>query len=301
MILGRCDEIWTGRLTIMEQYTIIFREIYKGFEIEHCKRQEPCNMDLYHYHSGYEVYYLLSGIRNYFIKDRIYRIERGDIVVINRNDLHKTTYAGSMSHERILINFEETFINEMMPCLKDIDILKPFHDNIHIIKLNKAEQMIIEKNLFKIMTEAKEKCVGSESFVILLMMELLIFISRMAAQPKAATKEYLNPMHAKILDIVKYININYMNELTLQHISENFYISPSYLSRLFKNVTGFTFVEYLKSIRIKEAQHLLKESKFSMDEIAERTGYESSTHFGRVFKEITGFSPLRFRKINKVF
>jgi len=283
----------------MEQYTIIFREIYKGIEIEHCKRQEPCNMDLYHYHSSYEVYYLLSGVRNYFIKDRIYRVERGDIVLINKNDLHKTTYAGSTTHERILINFEEAFIKEMVPYIKDIDVLQPFHYDVHILKLNKTEQTMLEQVLFKMMKEAKEKAIGSETYVTLLMTELLIFIARRAAQPETVKKEYYNQMHEKVSEIVKYINKNYMKRLTLQNISDNFYISPCYLSRLFRNITGFTFVEYLKSIRIKEAQRLLKESKLNMDEIAERTGYESSTHFGRVFKEITGVSPLRFRKINK--
>lgn len=257
-------------------------------------------MYLYHYHGSYEIYYLLTGVRNYFIKDRTYRIEKGDIVLINRNDLHKTTYGGSLTHERILINFEGIYMDEMLSLIKDIDLLKPFHQGINVLKLKKAEQTMVEQTLFKIMKEAKERGIGSETCVRLSVLELLIFIARRAAKPETGTKEHMNQMHEKVSDIVKYINTMYMERMTLQKISENFYISPCYLSRLFKNVTGFTFVEYLNSIRIKEAQRLLKESNLDMGGIAERTGYESTTHFGRVFKEITGFSPLRFRKINKV-
>ena len=284
----------------MDSSITLCHEIYEGFEIEHCKRQEPINMNLYHYHSSYEIYYLLSGVRNYFIKDRTYRIEKGDVVLINRNDLHKTTYGGSSTHERILINLDESFIEDMMASIKDIDILKPFQEDIHVIKLNKTEQANIERILLNMMKEAKEKDIGEVTSIQLLTLELLIFVTRLAVRPGSAVKGHLNPMHEKISDIVKYINASYMNKITLQQIADQFFVSSCYLSRLFKSVTGFTFVEFLNSVRIKEAQRLLKESKLNIGVIAEKTGFESATHFGRVFKEITGFSPLRFRKINKV-
>ncbi len=283
----------------MGQSITITLETFEGFEIEHCKRQEPCSMDLYHYHGSFEIYYLLSGTRNYFIKDRVYRIEKGDVVLINRQDLHKTTYGGSSFHERILINFDEAFIGGMLPVVKDIDLWQPFRQGIHVLKLNKSERVMMEQALFRIMKEARERSAGAETCVRLLLLELLIFIARRAVMPESGLVEQHNPMYEKISCIVKHINSNYKDRLTLQSLAGTFYISPGYLSRLFKNVTGFTFVEYLNSVRIKEAQRLLKDTKYNMGEIAERTGYESTTHFGRVFREITGVAPLRYRKLNK--
>lgn len=284
----------------LEDGVTLCHELYDGFEIDQCKRHEPCSMPLYHYHNSYEIYYLLSGARHYFIKDRTYRIEKGDLVLINRGDLHKTTYGGSLTHERILVIFDESYIGRVLALVNDVDILQPFHQNINIIRLQKAEQTFIEQMLFKIIKEAKEKGIGSESCVRLMTTELLIYIARQAVLSKAGEKIHVDQMHEKVSEIVKFINSKYMEKLTLNYISESFYISPYYLSRLFKNATGFSFVEYLNSIRIREAQQLLKESGLNVSEIADKTGYESSTHFGRVFKEITGMSPLRFRKINKV-
>ena len=129
----------------LEEGVTLCHELYDGFEIEQCKRQEPCSMPLYHYHDSYEIYYLLSGARHYFIKDRTYRVEKGDLVLINRHDLHKTTYGGSLTHERVLIIFDESYIEPILALAKDIDILQPFHQNINIIKLQKAEQIIIEQ------------------------------------------------------------------------------------------------------------------------------------------------------------
>ena len=271
-----------------------------GLEIEHCKRREPCSMPLYHYHDSYEIYYLLSGVRHYFIKDRTFRVEKGDIVLINRHDLHKTTYGGSSAHERVLLNFDEAYAGRLQMFVDDIDILLPFHQDVNVIKLSRIEQKVMEQALFKIMKEAGERGAGSSSCVRLAIAELLVCIARQAVRLKAGDSSHLDKMYEKVSEVVKFINLRYMEKLTLNYLSASFYISPYYLSRLFKKATGFTFVEYLNSIRVREAQKLLKETELNVSEVAERTGYESSTHFGRVFKEITGLSPLRYKKVNKV-
>lgn len=279
--------------------TTFCREKLDGFEIEHCKRQEPSSMPLYHYHDSYEIYYLLSGVRNYFIKDRIYTVGKGEIVLINRHDLHKTTYSGSQTHERILVNFDQAFVERILPFVTDIDLLKPFQRETNVIKLSKNDQVAVEQILFKIMKEAREAPAGYESCVRLSMAELLICIARQETQQDAGPDALPNQMHEKVSEIVRYINGNYMEKLRLNLIAEAFYISPYYLSRLFKKATGFTFVEYLNSIRIRKAQQLLQESRLNVGRIAEKTGYDSSTHFGRVFKEVTGMSPLRYRNLNR--
>jgi YesN/AraC family two-component response regulator len=73
-------------------------------------------------------------------------------------------------------------------------------------------------------------------------------------------------------------------------------VSPYYLSRFFKEATGFTFVEYLNSVRIKEAKRLLERSSMKVKLISRKVGFGSVTHFGRVFKLVTGHTPLYYRK-----
>jgi AraC-like DNA-binding protein/cupin superfamily acireductone dioxygenase involved in methionine salvage len=282
----------------LEDGLTLCRETYKGIEIEQCKRHEPCSMPLYHYHDSYEIYYLLSGSRYYFINDRKFKVEKGDLVLINKGNLHKTMYGGSPMHERILIIFDESYIQGLIGQSADVNLLQAFHQNENLVKLQKPEQAAIERLLFRIMREARGKDLGHESYVRLAMGELLIFINRKAAHTRPAGNGQMNHMHGKICEIIKYINIRYMKKITLESIADNFYISPYYLSRIFRKETGFTFVEYLNSLRIREAQQLLKESQLNVSEIAEKVGYESQTHFGRVFKKITGMSPLQFRKMD---
>jgi len=103
-------------------------------------------------------------------------------------------------------------------------------------------------------------------------------------------------MHDRISEIVRYINQHYMEEISLPRLAEKFYVSLYYLSRFFKEATGFTFVEYVNSVRIAEAKKLLEQSSMKVNSIAKRVGFGSVTHFGRVFKSVTGHAPLYYRK-----
>ena len=80
-------------------------------------------------------------------------------------------------------------------------------------------------------------------------------------------------------------------------LSETFFISPYYLSRTFKAVTGFTLIEYVNLTRIKQAQRLLKETDHKIIDIAEAVGFESIGHFDRIFKKIAATTPMTYRKL----
>ena len=80
---------------------------------------------------------------------------------------------------------------------------------------------------------------------------------------------------------------------------ERFYISPYYLSRLFRRVTGQSIVDYINARRIEAAQKLLETTELSIGSVAEQTGFASAAHFRRVFRETMGVGPLQYRKSRK--
>ena len=105
------------------------------------------------------------------------------------------------------------------------------------------------------------------------------------------------PLNAgKMRRIVRYVQDNYAEDLSLDDICARFFISKSHLCREFKAYTGSTFVEYVNSIRILHAQRLFLESKQNISEIAKATGFSSLTHFERVFYKVVGQSPRRSRQ-----
>lgn len=266
------------------------------FYIAQQKQDHTFTMRECHYHDVYEIYYLLDGRRNYFIQNRTYPVVKGDIVLINVHDIHKTTSSYQASHERILIYFQKDFISPVVHQDEDIDLLDCFTRDQKVLHLKVSEQAFVQSILLKMVDESKKKLTGYMTYQKVLLTELLLFITRHMEQYRQEGTAYNSQLHRKMSEIALYLMENYMNRLSLKLVADKFYITPCHLSRAFKKTTGFTFIEYLNSIRIKEAQKLLKETRKSVMEISELTGFDSQTHFGRVFKGITGLSPLQYRK-----
>ena len=264
------------------------------FYIQHIKRTEPFERTN-HFHGTYEIYYLLSGQRTYFIKDRSYLISPGDLVFINKHDVHKTSDVGQPGHERIVINFSDNFIGSDHPFYHP-SLFGVYQQSAHVLSLNLQDQIFVQTIMNKLTKELKDKQTGYETYIKLLLVELLLFSSRYAERHESVPFEHASPLHKKISEIVQHINGHYQEPMTLSGISELFYMSPYYMSRAFKEITGFTFIEYVNMTRIREAQKLLRESNRKIIDIADSVGFENIAHFGRMFKKLTKLTPHEYRK-----
>lgn len=270
-----------------------------GYFIEYAKREQVDLMPIHHYHDHFEIYYQLSGERYYFIKDRSYYVKKGDIVLINTYDVHKTVHVGSKVYERILINFSPEYIASLISSIEDINLLQCFSKSSPVLSLSPKEQHFIESLLFKMLREKKEELPGYETYARISLVELLIALSRISPKHKNNYLEFPSSLHKKISEVTTYINEHFNEDITLHSIASKFYMNAYYLCRTFKEVTGFNFTGYLNTVRIRASEELLTTTNLSILEVATTVGYTNSTHFGRVFKQHLGLSPLQYRKINK--
>ncbi|PZE20131.1 helix-turn-helix domain-containing protein [Paenibacillus xerothermodurans] len=267
------------------------------FYMQHIKRTEPFERTN-HFHGTYEIYFLLSGQRAYFIKDRSYLISPGDLVFINKHDVHKTSDVGRPGHERIVINFSDTFISKDHP-LYHPSLFNVFRQPAHVLSLKLQDQLFAQSIIGKMDKELREKATGFETYIKLLLVELLLFSSRYAERNETVPFEHASPLHKKISEIVQFINSNYDQPMTLSGMSEQFYMSPYYMSRTFKEITGFTFIEYVNMTRIREAQQLLRATDRKIIDIADGVGFANIAHFGRMFKKLTKQTPHEYRKTHR--
>lgn len=270
------------------------------FYIERNKVDISFNMPIYHHHNVFEIYYLLEGRRNYFIQNRTYAVMKGDIVLINVQDIHRTMDSNNTPHERILIYFNKDFISSIINDEKDIALLDCFMGKNKVIRLNVSEQAFVETLLFRMLDENEKKPEGYLTYQRVLLTELLLFINRHIKRYDKQSIGTNSLLQKKMSEVAIYLTENYRSRISLKQVAERFFITPCHLSRSFKKATGFSFIEYVNSIRVKEAQKLLKKTNSSVMRIAELTGFDSQTHFGRVFKNLTGMSPLQYRKRSRI-
>lgn len=266
-----------------------------SFSIQYMLRTGSSSMPRPHDHPFFELYYLLNGERVYFMDGKVHTVRKGDMMIIFPHTLHSTASSDNLKFERILINFSQGFIEE-----GDFHLAKILQEGTSgLMRIPESEQPEIERILSKMLIECEESNPHYTSYVRSLLNELLILLHRinLLSQPED-TQDYEHPMHHRVSEIAQYINENYAMKITLEQIAKQFYISPSYLSRIFKRLTGFHFREYIQVVRIREAQKRLVNSTDSVQLIAEQTGFEHIAHFNKTFKKLSGTTPLRYRRKN---
>ena len=101
--------------------------------------------------------------------------------------------------------------------------------------------------------------------------------------------------HHYISIVLKYINENYSQAVSLEKAAEVVGLNPVYLSYLFKKIKKVNFSEYLNEVRLKKAEELLADSTLKIGEISEGVGYKDARYFSSLFKKRTGMSPNEYR------
>lgn len=264
--------------------------------IEFDRRFGHHSMTNTHYHKSYEIYYLYSGERNFFIGDSVHHILPGDMVLIDSNVVHKTSGLSTPNHEKVVLHFGQAFFTGISQ--EDVDLLlSPFAGDHPLIRLNLQERMQAEELLLSLLTELSERPPGYQLHIRNMAIELLLFTSRHVLRRKTLPAVELTPVQQKVTDIIRHINLYYKEPLHLDDIAKQFYVSKGHLCRVFKEVTGFGFTQYINITRVKEAENLLRETNWSVTQISEQCGFENFSHFGRVFKKLAGLSPRAYRKL----
>lgn len=277
---------------------VLFEESIDGLYISRVVRDFKFTMpDVHIHYNDYEVYYLLEGERCYFIGTKIYHLKQGSLVFVRRNVIHKTALSREAHHDRILLEISRSYLESVFAITGELTLHDFFQDDCIILSLECEEQNFITELLLALGRELGTKNSGFRLLAKSLVAELFIYAKRMEnkTNPSASSRTD-DPRHRQIEQIACYIAENCCSPLSLNSIAEQFYMNKCYLSRIFKEITGFTVNGYLHARRIQKARSLLIQNSMNISEVSEAAGYENLTYFERVFKKHTGMSPLEYRR-----
>lgn len=99
------------------------------------------------------------------------------------------------------------------------------------------------------------------------------------------------------MNIREYIDANYYLHLTIDLLSEQFFINKIYLSEIIQKQYGVNIKDYIRSVRITEAKKMLRFTDKTTEEIAEAIGVNCASYFSRMFKRVEGVSPKEYRSM----
>jgi AraC-like DNA-binding protein len=164
--------------------------------------------------------------------------------------------------------------------------------------MKKKGQLQIDSLLTRMLEEGNFPDEHSLEFLALRTMELFLILIRDGLFVYEQIK-HSKGISSDIEDSLRYISLNFPFPLTLEEVAKNINLSPTYLSKKFKKVTGATFKEYVNYIRIRQACQMLLTTDDSITKIAINCGFNSSNYFKDCFRKVYGISPRTFRKHSK--
>ncbi|MGI6669744.1 MAG: helix-turn-helix domain-containing protein [Acetivibrionales bacterium] len=272
--------------------------VLDGITLERVVRNEEPVMADMHIHPQFEIYYMFNGERYYFIEDKTYHIRKGCLVLIDSMHIHKTSVLGKDYHDRFLIELNAEPFSSFFQNISGISLAEFFARYSCVLELDEQARSWIEQRFSEIMEESEKKLDDYPTFIMMKIAEILLFVRRFHSERVIPPSLSMSnkAKHQLINEIASFITQSKTRVKSLDEICNRFYISKSYLCRIFKEVTGFTVQDYVNIHCVKRAQQLLERSDLSIADISHILGYNSLTYFGRVFKKYTETTPLKYRK-----
>ncbi len=260
------------------------------FSIAHLYKEEK-TMDM-HIHDCYEIYYSISGGRQFLIDNRFYSIEPGDLFIINQYESHKITQADKAVHERIVLSIHPEYTKKLSSPETNLDACFTNRPGnfCHKLSLNKEQQ---NRFLYYINKITGAEGYGHDILERTAFMELLVLVGRLTLLNQPSSIVNPRGYNHQVDDILKYINQNITAPLTIGQLAGEFYISESYICRIFKAATGTTVGKYITARRISIAKAILSDGTGVM-ETFEKSGFTDYSNFFKSFTKAVGISPKKY-------
>lgn len=247
----------------------------------------------YHTHEYIEFKYVISGSCTYNINETFYQVKKGDIIIINPGVSHGRVFSPGEEITEFHIGFSSI-------CIRNLPkgFLIP-QDACPVVSLTKYEHDLI-KCYNEIISEQEKNEPGSDLILKSLVMKLIvIFLKETFYIENSGNGSLLNSEYYNKADLVNaitsFINENYMKNISLDKISKYMYLSSVYISKVFKEETGESPINYLIKVRLNKAKELLETSNLSIKSIAESIGYNDAYYFSKLYKKYFGCPPSRHK------
>ena len=264
----------------------------KSFAVAHLYNDDK-PMDM-HIHDCYEIYYSISGGKQFLIDNRFYDIQPGDIFFINQYESHYLSQLDRAVHERFVLEIHPDFLTSLSSEQTDLNLCFHFRSDELSHKLHLTEE---EQNRFRYFVHklAGLSGYGSDLEDRAVFTELMVFLNRIFYQRTESRREEeeVPSYHTQVDEILSFINQNISSPLSIEELSGHFFLSSSYLCRIFKAATGTTINKYITAKRITVAKSLLS-SGYSVTETCERCGFNDYSNFLKAFTKAVGISPKKY-------
>lgn len=260
-----------------------------------------CMNHTFHWHNYLEIAFVKQGKGVYYVENRTYEMNEGDIVVINNIEPHYMEVLPPVNMIMPVVMFEPQLVWSSERQF-DYQYMEPFFERSSNFNNRIDSKSEIGQKIFALLTEIEEeyinKTVGYKLMIKAKLLHIITYLIR-HYQDSSKNKQSITSKSKKLEKLEKvfeFVNMNYSQKIELNTLAEQAYMSPNYFSAFFKLSTGFSPIEYLNKIRVAKSIEMLRETDFSIAQIALDCGFNNLANFNKIFKHFTETTPSKIRK-----
>ncbi len=247
-----------------------------------------------HYSRRYQLMYFKCGNATIKIEGRNYKIQEGDIILLNPSELFRLYVDDEAYHERLSFSLGEELFAEYPNAASSL--FAPFYNRNkgfgNKISAEAATKHGVTTHIENTLELLKSSKPSSPLLAFCEICHLLVALNEASETAPAIVQAVSNPLISGVLD---YLNLHFTEELTIPSLSAQFSIDKSHLSHLFKEYVGMSIWTYVILRRLQLFNRIICEEP-SIEEAAFKSGFKNYSNFFRLYKKYIGVTPTQYKK-----
>lgn len=269
-----------GTVNSFEKFGYLDKD-FKMFHIIDRQRKDFA----FHYHDFNKIIIFLKGNINYTIEGRNYSLKPYDIVLVNAGEIHRPSVLDNSEYERIIMYVSTQFLNTYAG--KDYDLNYCFErarkEKSNVLRINSLDKSKFYQVCLELEHSFTDNAFAKELYQKILFLEFMIQLNR------TVISNHINYLDSaigstKLLQILDYISDHLTEEITIDGLSEYFYLNRYYIMHFFKEETGYTIGNYITEKRLLLAKNLVQNGS-PVTEACFQSGFKNYSTFSRAFKK----------------
>lgn len=248
-----------------------------------------------HLHKCHEFIHIVKGRLIYTVEGSDYMLSEGDVIMTKPNELHSFSFPDNCDYAREFLHIYPGFTDKFP------ELLKPLNTRSEGYYNRIPAKVVLKYGIDKIFHDLESYCDENEDLrdflALTSSLQLIARIDHILATEHPEVQKVITNKKANA--IFDYVDLHLSEKISIDSIARSLYVSPSYLSRVFKKETGMTIKTYINMRRIIKAKNLLLQGGRITDIFLE-CGFCDYSTFYRSFLKYAGLSPEEFKHTNKL-